>query len=199
MGIIIVWVVNLFRALRNLWRRILRRRVDYVQIEIGGSLPEFTTAIRWWQRRFLGMSAPASMHGLRRMLERVADDPQAAGVLLKINGLAAGWAALQSLRDELARFRAGGKRVVAYLLTPDTAGYYAACAADEIIVPPTAFLTIVGLRAEVQFLKDALAKVGVTAEVEAVSPYKSAGEPFVRSDISPENRAQLERLLDRRF
>src|SRR5262249_132416 len=119
--------------------------------------------------------------------------------LLKINGLAAGWATLQSLRDELGRFRAGGKRVVAYLLTPDTAGYYAACAADEIIIPPTAFLTVVGLRAEVQFLKDALAKVGVTAEVEAVSPYKSAGEPFVRSDISPENRAQLERLLDPRF
>ena len=168
-------------------------------IELSGALPEFAATPPWWQRRFLSAREPASLHGLRRKLQRIAADPQASGVLLKIDGLAAGWATLQSLRDELAHFRASGKRAVAYLLTPDMAGYYAACAADEILIPPSAFLMITGLRAEVQFLKDALAKVGLAAEVEAVSPYKAAGETFVRSDISPENRAQLERLLDLRF
>ncbi|MBK9713165.1 MAG: signal peptide peptidase SppA [Kouleothrix sp.] len=199
MSIIIVFFVNLARAIRNAWRLLLRRRVDYVRLELSGGLPEFASAPRWWQRRFLGMREPSSLQGLRRKLERVAADPQVSGVLLRINGLAAGWATLQSLRDEIGRLRRSGKRVVAYLVTPDMAGYYAACAADAILVPPTAFLTIVGLRSEVQFLRDALAKVGVTAEVEAVSPYKSAGETFVRSDISPENREQLERLLDQRF
>jgi protease-4 len=173
--------------------------VDYVRVEIVGALPEFTPSPPWWQRRFLGMSAPLSLYELRRQLARIAADPQTTGVLLRINGLAAGWATLQSLRDEIRHFRACGKRVVAYVLTPDMAGYYAACAADEIILPPTSFLNVVGLRAEVQFLKDAMAKVGLAAEVEAVSPYKSAGEQFVRSDISPENREQLERLLDARF
>ncbi|HJZ50383.1 MAG TPA: S49 family peptidase [Roseiflexaceae bacterium] len=199
LGIIITWLINLTCAIQNGWRRLLRRRVDYVRIELSGVLPEFAVGLRWWQRRFLGAQEPASLHKLRRMLQRIAADPQASGVLLKIDGLAAGWATLQSLRSELAHFRASGKRVVAYLLTPDMAGYYAACAADEILIPPSAFLTITGLRAEVQFLKDALAKVGLAAEVEAVSPYKSAGEMFVRSDISPENREQLERLLDLRF
>ncbi len=199
MGIIITWLINLTHAIRNGWRWLLRRRVDYVWIELSGALPEFAAAPPWWQRRFLGAREPASMHGLRRKLQRIAADPQAAGVLLKIDGLAAGWATLQSLRDELAHFRTSGKRTIAYLLTPDMAGYYAACAADEILIPPSAFLMITGLRAEVQFLKDALAKVGLAAEVEAVSPYKAAGETFVRSDISPENRAQLDRLLDLRF
>jgi protease-4 len=198
-GNIVVFIINLWRSLGNTWRRLLRRRVDYVWIELSGALPEFAAAPPWWQRRFLNAREPASMHGLRRKLQRIAADPQASGVLLKIDGLAAGWATLQSLRDELAHFRASGKRAVAYLLTPDMAGYYAACAADEILIPPSAFLMITGLRAEVQFLKDALAKVGLAAEVEAVSPYKAAGESFVRSDMSPENRAQLERLLDLRF
>jgi protease-4 len=199
LGTIIVWFVNLFRALRNLWRKLLRRRVDYVRIELAGALPEFAPALPWWQRRFLQRSPPASLQGLRRQLQRIAADPQAQGVVLRINGLAAGWATLQSLRDEIAHFRAGGKRVVAYLLTPDMAGYYTACAADQILIPPSATLLILGLRTEIQFLKDALAKVGLAAEVEAVSPYKSAGDQFVRSDISPENREQLERLLDARF
>jgi protease-4 len=198
-GNIIVFFVNLIRSIRNAWRRLLRRRVDYVRLDIGGALPEFASPVRWWQRRFLGARAPASLQGLRRAFQRIAADPQAAGVLLKIDELTAGWATLQSLRDEIALLRASGKRAVAYLVTPDLRGYYAACAADEIVVPPAAFLTIVGLRSEVQFLKDALAKVGLAAEVQAVSPYKSAGEQFVRSDISPENREQLERLLDGRF
>ena len=114
LGILIVWIINLFRALGNLWRRILRRRVDYVRIEIAGALPEFTPSPRWWQRRFLGMSAPLSLYELRRQLARIAADQQALGVLLRINGLAAGWATLQSLRDEIGHFRACGKRVVAY-------------------------------------------------------------------------------------
>src|SRR5262245_57660084 len=118
-GIIIVWIVNLIRAVRNLWRRILQRRVDYVLIEVGGALPEFAPAPPWWQRRFLQISAPASLAGLRRQFQRVAADPQARGIVLRINGLAAGWATLQSLRDEIARVRADGKQVVAYLLTPD--------------------------------------------------------------------------------
>ncbi|HEU5102154.1 MAG TPA: signal peptide peptidase SppA, partial [Roseiflexaceae bacterium] len=145
-GSIIVLVLNLCRSLANGWRRLLRRRVDYVRIELGGTLPEFTTTPAWWRRRLLGAREPASLHGLRRMLQRIAADPQASGVLLKIDGLAAGWATLQSLRAELAHFRASGKRAVAYLQTPDMAGYYAACAADEVLVPPSAFLMITGLR-----------------------------------------------------
>src|SRR5215216_3319517 len=129
---IIIFIINLWRSVGNAWRRLLRRRVDYVRIELSGSLPEFAATPPWWQRRFLSVREPASLHGLRRKLQRVAADPQASGVLLKIDGLAAGWATLQSLRDELAHFRTSGKRAVAYLLTPDMAGYYAACAADEI-------------------------------------------------------------------
>ncbi|MFN8501763.1 S49 family peptidase [Kouleothrix sp.] len=199
LSIIAIWLINLSRAARNGWRLLLRRRVEWVRFELGGGLPEFASAPSWWQRRFLGMREPASLHGLRRKFQRIAADPHARGVVLKIDGLAAGWATLQSLRDEIARLRLAGKRVVAYLVSADMAGYHAATAADTLVVPPAVMLNILGVRAEVQFLKDALAKIGVTAEYEAVSPYKSAGEPFVRSDISDENRAQLARIVDARF
>jgi protease-4 len=199
LGSIIVWLINLVRAIRNLWRQLLRRRVDYVRLEIAGSLPEFAAAPSWWQRRFFGARAPASLQALRRAFQRVAADPQTTGVLLRIDDLEAGWATLQSLRDEIAWLRGQGKRVVAYLMRPGMRAYYAACAADQVLIPPAAFVPIVGLRTEVQFLKDALEKVGIAAEYVAVSPFKSAGETLVQSDISPENRAQLDRLLDVRF
>jgi protease-4 len=57
----------------------------------------------------------------------------------------------------------------------------------------------VGIRARVDFLKDALDNLGLEVEVVAVSPYKSAGERFVSDDFSSESREQAGRLLDRRF
>jgi protease IV len=196
---IIVFVVNLWRRLVNGWRRMWRRRVDYVRFRLTGPLPEFAAAPVWWQRRFLGARSAQSVQGMRRAFERIADEPQVRGVVLHIDGLQGGWATLQGLRAEIATLRAAGKRVVAYLVTPDTAGYYTACAADRIVMPPTVFFAVVGLRAQAQFLKDALAKIGVAAEVTAVSPYKSGGDTLTRAGASPEAREQLDRLLDARY
>ena len=195
----LILLINLVRSLRNAWRRLLRRRVDYVKIRLSGGLPEFGAPVPWWCKRLLGAREAQSMSGLRRQLQRISDDPQTSGVLVEISGFAAGWATLQSLRDELLTFRQRGKRVVAYLYTLDNAAYYIATAADEIITPPTALWSVLGIYTEVQYLRDALARIGVEAEVEAVSPYKSAYERFVRSEMTPENREQLERLLDRRY
>jgi protease-4 len=194
-----VFGINLWRRLVNGWRRVFRRRVEYVRFRLTGPLPELATAPSWWQRRFLGAQPVQSVQGLRRAFERIADEPRVRGVILHIDGLQGGWATLQSLRAEITTLRAAGKRVVAYLVTPDTVGYYTACAADRIVLPPTVFFSVVGLRAQAQFLKDALAKIGVAAEVTAVSPYKSGGDTLTRAEASPEAREQLDRLLDVRY
>ena len=110
------------------------------------------------------------------------------------------WAAIEELRREIVAFRSRGGRVVAYFADPaDIRSYYLACAADEILATPLAELNVVGIRARVDFLKDALDNLGLEAEVVAVSPYKSAGERFVSNDFSRESREQAGRLLDSRF
>ncbi|MBC8160288.1 MAG: S49 family peptidase [Roseiflexaceae bacterium] len=196
---LVIGITNVVRRLRNAWRRLLRRRVDYVRIRLAGGLPEFAAPLPWWRKRLLGGQAGLSLSGLRRQLQRIGDDPQAQGIVLEINGFAAGWATMQSLRDELHSFRERGKRVVALVYTLDNAGFYVACAADQILAPPTAMFSVLGFHTEVQYLRDALARIGVEAEVEAVSPYKAAYERFIRSEMTPENRAQTERLLDGRY
>src|SRR5919202_321343 len=106
---------------------------------------------------------------------------------------------LEELRAELDRFREQGKKVAAYLVDADTRSYYLATVADEVFATPLATLNLVGLRTRVNFLKDALGRLGLETEVLAVSPYKSAADPVARSDFSPEAREQVERLLDARF
>src|SRR5918996_1861575 len=193
-------LVNLWRLLRNAYVRLLRRTPDFVTLEVAGSLPEFETRVGFIQRRLRPGPTGPSLEGLRGILGRIAGDGRTSGVVLRLRSLDAGWAALEELCREITAFRERGGRVVAYLLDPvDSRSYYLACAADEILATPLATVAVTGLRTRVTFLKDALDRVGVEAEVVAVSPYKSAGDPFVRNDFSRESREQAERLLDRRF
>jgi protease-4 len=195
--IILAWI-NLWFFVLNSWRRLLRRRVDYVYLEISGELPEFAPKPPLAQR-LAGTRPPLSLATLRSRFQRIAHDPRTRGVVLVLRNISTGWATLQSLRDEMARLRSNGKRVVVYLPGADTRTYFAACAADEVLMPETANLNLLGLLTEAVFLRDTLHMVGLEAEVTAVSPYKSGGDRFTRSDISPESREQLERLLDQRY
>jgi protease-4 len=193
-------LVNLWRLLRNAFVRLLRRPPDYVSLDVAGSLPEFESRVGFIQRRLRPGPTGPSLEGLRWRLAAISADGRPRGVVLRLRSLDAGWAALEELRREIAAFRERGGRVVAYLLDPvDSRSYYLACAADEILAAPLSTIGVVGLRTRVNFLKDALDRIGLEAEVVAVSPYKSAGDPFIRNDFSRESHEQAERLIDRRF
>ncbi len=199
MSLLVNAFVNLIRLLRNV-RRGLRRPPDLVWIPVSGVLPEFEPSRRGILRRRLDPRTLApSLQSIRSRLDRILADGRVHGVILRVEDLDAGWATLEELREELLRFRSKGKKVVAYLQDPDTRSYYLASAADEVYAAPLSTLNVTGLRARVNFLKDTLASIGLTTEVIAVSPYKSAADTVSRSDFSKESREQVERLLDWRF
>lgn len=194
----IVLCLNAWIFLQNGWRQLWRRRVDYVYLELSGSLPEYVEEPSLL-RRLLRVPQSPSLATLRRQLQWIAADPQVRGMVLVLRDMTLGWATAESLRDELHSFRAHGKEVIAYLPGADTRLYFVASVADLILMPDTAYLNVLGLLTESVFLRDALQMVGIEAEVTAVSPYKSAGDTFTRSDFSPESREQLDRLLDERY
>src|SRR5918997_1556692 len=169
-------------------------------MEISGALPEFETPVGFLRRRFNRGPGPLTLQTLRDRLDRISADDRVRGVALRIKDVDAGWAALEEAREELLAFREGGGRVLAYLQDPvDTRSYYLACAAGEVLAAPLVTVGVTGVRTGVSFFKDALERLGVGAEVVAVSPYKSAGEPYTRNDFSREAREQAERLLDGRY
>ena len=193
-------LLNLWRFGRNALVRLLRRAPAFVWVEVGGALPEFEKPTGFvWGRLARGPS-PVTLQALRERLGRISADGRPRGVVLRLRDLDAGWASLEEARGELLAFREGGGRVVAYLADPvDTRSYYLASAADEILLAPLVTVGVTGVRTRVSFFKDALDRLGIGAEVIAVSPYKSAGDPFTRNDFSDEARAQAERLLDGRY
>ncbi len=193
-------LVNLWRLIANARSRLFDRPPGLVWIEISGSLPEFETPVGFLRRRISRGPAHLALQTLRERLHRISADSRVRGVALRIKDIDAGWAALEEAREELLAFREGGGRVVAYLQDPvDTRSYYLACAAEEILAAPLVTVGVTGVRTRVSFVKDALDRLGIGAEVVAVSPYKSAGEPYTRNDFSREAREQAGRLLDGRY
>ncbi len=107
-----------------------------------------------------------------------------------------GYATFSEIREALMKFREAGKKIIAYDVTLSEQEYYLSSLADTVMVHPMGQMELNGLAVEPLFWTGALEKYGIGAQVIRVGSYKGAVEPFIRTDLSPENRQQLKVLLD---
>lgn len=134
------------------------------------------------------------------LIERVrkaSEDSAVRGIVLHIDDSPLSMAQVQELRGVLARARENGKTVVAYMDRASSAGaYLLASAADKVFLHPAGEIELVGVAAELTYLRGALDLVGVEPEVVRRAEYKSAYESFTNTESSPANREQMDALLD---
>jgi len=185
-------------GIRNGLRQLRPAEVDYVVLAIGGPLPERAGPPKSFIQRQLPLPPePLSLQALNRRLRRVADAGNVRGAVLVLQEFSApGLAKLQNLRRSIQRLQAAGKEVVVFTPYLDLAHYYVASAADRIVVPPGTTFEVLGLRLEVVFLKEALERVGIAADILQVSPYKTAGNILDKTGMTPEQREMLNWLLN---
>lgn len=136
------------------------------------------------------LPAQSRLRDLTEALSFAKDDPRIAFVVLKFDALwGAGLPQLEELATELRAFRAAGKKVIAYGPWYDQTHYYVAAQADEIVMDPMGIVAVEGYGLYNNYFKEALDKLGIDVHVFRVGEYKSAVEPFTRSDMSDEARA----------
>ncbi|HEU5116772.1 MAG TPA: S49 family peptidase, partial [Isosphaeraceae bacterium] len=161
-----------------------------VDLTIKGSVPEEPAPLG-----LEGEPLTDNLRSLTETLKKAKDDPQVKGLVLRLRDLNIGLAKTNELRQALADFRTSGKKTFAVMEEGGNAEYLIASAADEIIMPESGSLMIKGLAAEVLFYKKAFDKLGVKAQMMQVGEYKGAGEPYTRSEMSPEFEANLKGIL----
>lgn len=113
---------------------------------------------------------------------------------LESDGYSSGYAALRELREAVGDFRKSGKPVVAYVANAENRDYYLVSAAGQIFLNPLGVIAFKGLAMRGTFFKGAGDKYGVEFTPIRHGRFKSAIEPFIRQDFSPENREQMETL-----
>ncbi|GAB3029330.1 signal peptide peptidase SppA [Oleiagrimonas citrea] len=107
-------------------------------------------------------------------------------VLLPGELRAGGFAALREVGAALDRFRASGKPVDVWAPSMDRSQYYLAAHGSKVLLDPMGGLLITGLSSYRLFYKDLLDKLGVDVHLFRVGQFKSAAEPYVLDQASPQ-------------
>jgi protease-4 len=129
------------------------------------------------------------LRDLTEAIRTAAKDKRIRALVLDLNYMTGGGQpTLEELAKAVAEFRAAGKPVIAHSVTFLQDQYLVAAHADEIYVDPLGLVILEGYERYRNYYKAALEKLGVDVNVFRVGSFKSAVEPFVRQDMSPEDR-----------
>jgi protease-4 len=131
-----------------------------------------------------------------KSLELAAEDDRIQAVVLLPGYLqGGGLSKQQAIAAALDKYRATGKRVISMSDSYDQSQYYLAAHADEIYMHDFGFVLIEGFGYFKTYFADALENLKVDVNVFRVGEYKSFVEPYLRNDMSEEDKEASERWL----
>jgi protease-4 len=146
---------------------------------------------------FLGLNSEKSI-GLNDILaniKKAKSDDNIKGIFLDESYMSSGQATTEEIRNALIDFKKSKKFVIAYSEVYTQAFYYLASAADKVYINPKGFFEFTGFSSQTTFLKGALDKLGIEAQIIKVGTFKSAVEPLILTKMSDPNREQVTSYL----
>ncbi len=145
---------------------------------------------------FLNDEPKEGLSDVLKAIEAAKADDRIKGISITNSRNMLGIAQMKSLRDQLEDFKGSKKFVVAYSDVYSQGDYYLNSVADTLYLNPVGDVDFKGLSSEVMFFKDLQEKTGIKMEVIRHGKYKSAVEPFLANEMSPENREQISSMLN---
>jgi protease-4 len=140
---------------------------------------------------------PPTVTEIAHAIRQAGDDDRIEGLLLRMDGVAGGWAAFQEIRDAVLDFRSDDKPCVAYSPSAYTnLDYYLASACDHVLLHPSGAMLVTGLSVEMTYYKGMFDEIGVEPEFEHVGDFKSFIEVYERTGPSDEASEAMDALLD---
>lgn len=130
-----------------------------------------------------------------RALDVARTDARVKAVVLDMDAFTGGYpAVVAQVAEAVGSVRASGKPVLSYATVYTDAGYLIAANASEIWAHPLAGTVFTGPGGSQLYYKGLIDRLGVNAHIYRVGTYKSAVEPYLRADQSPEARAANQAL-----
>jgi protease-4 len=192
----LVYVVYVLRVALWLLARVLvppGRAPDYVVFMLDGAVPELSPPRPPLPFRRGGPRV--SVRALAEAFRRVGEDSRVKGVVLLLREPALSRGRADALRGLIAGLREKGKRVVVYAAELGSQTLRVAAAADEVLLQEGGHVGPLGAVRGLTFLKDALDRAGIAADVVPSGPYKWPGT-LDQTTLPAPVRENLDALLD---
>src|ERR1700739_275357 len=129
-------------------------------------------------------------------LHRAADDQRGAALIAPVKLSAAGAGPVQELREAIAAFSAVKPSLAWAETYPGTLSYYLASAFGEVWMQPSGTVGLIGFASNATFLRDALDKAGIEAQIVARGEYKSAANVLTEGGFTEAHREAVTRMLE---
>ena len=130
-------------------------------------------------------------------LELGAEDDRISVVVLQLDGFGGGLLPkLERIAGALTAFRESGKKVIAVGTFYSQPGLYLASHADEVLMDPEGLALPEGFAMYRTYYRTLLDNFDVNVNLFKVGKYKSAIEPFIRDDMSPEDKEARSGIVD---
>ncbi|MHC9058458.1 signal peptide peptidase SppA [Pantoea sp. y20] len=167
-----------------------------LKIDLSGVLvdkPSVSNRLSRISRQLLGANSDRlqenSLFDVVDAIRQAKTDKNITGIVLELRDFAGGdQPSLQYVGKALREFRDAGKPIYAVGDSYSQAQYYIASYANKVYLSPQGTVDLHGFATNGLYYKTLLEKLKVNSHVFRVGTYKSAVEPFLRDDMSPEAR-----------
>lgn len=162
--------------------------------------PAVNNKLRQLSREFLGSSRSRlqenSLFDIVETIRLAKNDDNITGLVLSLSDLTgADQPSLQYIGKALQEFRDNNKPIYAIGDNYNQTQYYLASFANKIYLSPQGAVDLHGFASNNLYYKSLLATLEVTTNIFRVGTYKSAVEPMIRNDMSPEAREANNRWI----
>lgn len=159
-----------------------------------GQVPDLTNNVP--QNTFsLEQGDVIGLNDLRRLIQSATTDSNIKGILLQPENTSIGTTNALYIAGLLEEFKASGKFVYAYGNYFTQSGYIIANVADSVVLNPNGIIDLHGFGMAIPYLKSFSEKSKIKFDVYHAGKFKSAIEPYYRSESSEENRNQTQQYL----
>lgn len=158
---------------------ILNFKGDLVEQHAGSASDAFLAEVQGENKR------STQLRDILTVLDTASKDPKINNAVLLLDGMQnAGLPMLREVAAALERFKASGKKVIAWGSSFDQRQYYLASHANQVYMHPMGNVMLTGFGRYRNYYKDALDKIGITVNVLKVGTFKSFAEPYIANGPS---------------
>jgi len=137
-----------------------------------------------------------TLRGMLNNLRKATKDPRIIGIALRLEGYGMSYGTGSEIREELANFKAAGKKIFVYMDWAYPGRYLFASLADKLYMSPSGVMDLAAFSMETPFYRKLLDKIGITPEHIYIGKYKTGPQPEMLEKMSEEHREVSNILLD---
>ena len=196
--VVVVSLVGLFISKSNI-NEIKEMKIpenSYIEIDLSRRITEKKIALP-----SILNDRDISFYSLLKSLNDIKEDNSVKGILVRLDGMNLNYAQIEEMRSKFDELKNANKEVICYASNVSNGNYYLASKASNFIMPPSSSgnVNITGYYTELGYYRNFLNKIGLEFNVIHVGDYKSYGENYTNTEMSPEYRENLTALYDSIF